>query len=116
MEAPDMLLESGVTTMTEYHLYHLARYISRLKGFATTSGQQLNHFVDTDLGACLLAAAHVIDSHMKTTGDNLLTALWERFSEALDRFRAGDHEVSTADFESAFTPLCEHCHFDPWKI
>jgi len=115
MAAPRLLPDSGVTDMTRYHLYHLARYLSRLKGFITGTGHGLQHFLDTDLGACLLAAAFTIDKHMRSTGDTLLTTMWDQFSTATDLFRSGDNKIVINDLESSFDAMCMHCHFDPWK-
>lgn len=116
VRSPMMLPESGVIDTTSFHLYHMARYISRLKGFSAHLGKPIRDFVDTDLGACILGSAPVIEAHLKETEDRLLSCLWQDFSGSLERFRSAETGLSIEDIEIPFRKICDHLHFNPDPI
>jgi hypothetical protein len=112
---PTLLPSSDPADVIRFHLYHLARYLSRLEGFMDMTGSPLVAYRDHDLGACLLGATYVMDDCMSNTDDALFGYLWDHFSHGVNRFGNGDPTLTHEGLHSAFQELCEYIQYDPWE-
>lgn len=75
-----LFVESGGVTPTDplkFHLYHLARYWSRLVGFCRQAPSKPEGWIDGDLGACVLVGSEFTN---KLIGpDSPLHASWRNY-------------------------------------
>jgi len=111
---PLMMPEVGVTDLVTYHLYHIARYLSRIEGFSKILQRPWAHFVETDLGAFLLAGVGVSDSEMMRQKDLFFIVEWQRFRLLVKKLSENE-QVDPAEIEEAFQAICARKGFDPWK-
>ena len=112
-----MFVERGGITPSdplEFHLYHLARYWSRLVGFCRQCPSKPEVFIDTDLGACVKVGSEF--AH-KLIGSN--HPIHERWQKYWKRTQAILHErpVTIEEVEAAsraFDECLAELRYDPW--
>ena len=106
--APDI----GISDEIEFHLHHIARYISRIKGFSSLQKKPIEEYRDTDLGSCLISSVIVIDEVMKKEfGEK-----WAAFSDSVEGFRNQDRSARIEEIESTFMELCNGRNYNPGPI
>ena len=112
-----MFSERGdVTPMNplEFHLYHLARYWSRLTGFARMTPDNLSAMIEGDLGACIKVGTGFADQVVKQ--DSPIFVPWATYLEGATGILDG-RSVSLEDIEHtslAFDRCLSAADYDPW--
>lgn len=102
----------GITDGTTYHLHHIARYISRIKGFREVLKKELIEFRENDFGACLVAGVVVADPELtKEFG-----VTWEKFRHSVERFQSGDSSLQMNEIEDSFMAICDERNYNPGPI
>jgi hypothetical protein len=112
-----MFAERGGITPSdplEFHLFHLARYWSRLVGFCRQKPSKPEDCIDSDLGACVVVGS---DSAQKLIGPS--SPIHEQWQEYWRRAQAILHErpVTLVDVELAsqsFDRCLVALNYDPW--
>jgi hypothetical protein len=112
-----MFLERGDITPSDplqFHLYHLARYWSRLIGFCRQAPSKPAAFIETDLGACVQVGSEF--AHKLIGSDSPIHGLWQDYwtqTQAMLRKRPVSIEaVETAS--RAFDACLVELRYDPW--
>lgn len=104
--------EIGISDEIEFHLHHVARYISRIKGFSSLQNKPIEEYKDTDLGSCLISSVVVINEEMKKEfGEK-----WSAFSDSVEAFRNADRSARIEEIESTFMVLCDERNYNPEPI
>lgn len=99
----------------EFHLYHLARYWSRLVGFCHQFSLEPDGLMQSDLGACIQVGSE--RAHRLIGPDSPIHDLWQEYwwhTTILLHNRPTTKELVDAAhtaFESCLTRL----KYDPWK-
>lgn len=98
-----------------FHLYHLARYWSRLVGFCRLEPDSSESFVNGDGGACVKVGTDFADGALSP--DSPIKDLWQDYlgkTQALlleEPASAGDVEAASQAFDRCLTEL----GYDPWS-
>ncbi|HXI54192.1 MAG TPA: hypothetical protein VNH84_21920 [Candidatus Saccharimonadales bacterium] len=110
-------IERGGVTPTdplEFHLYHLARYWSRLVGFCRQAPSNPAAFIDGDLGACVQVGSEF--AHKLVGPDSPIYGQWQAYwahtQTVLHRRPVGIEAVETAS--QAFQACVADLNYDPW--
>ena len=112
-----MLANRGGVTPSDpltFHLYHLARYWSRLVGFCMQEPSKPASFIDSDLGACVQVGSEF--AHKLIAADSPIYGVWQDYwtqtQEVLHQRPVSVHAVETASqtFDSCLAAL----KYDPW--
>jgi hypothetical protein len=112
-----MFTERGGITPSdplEFHLYHLARYWSRLVGFCEQVRQQPESLIDTDLGACVAVASEF--AHKMIAPTCPMYVQWQHYWR-LTHGVLHERPVTTEDVEAAsraFDQCLSELDYDPW--
>ena len=98
----------------QFHFYHLARYWSRLVGFWRQDIQNLERFIDTDLGACVQVGSDFANELIDVN-----SLIYDRWKDYWNRLQSILHErpVSMVGIESAsksFDECAAALKYDPW--
>jgi hypothetical protein len=112
-----MLAERGGITPSDplkFHLYHLARYWSRLVGFCRQEPSKPAAFIETDLGACVQVGSEF--AHKLIGEDSPIHGRWQEY---WTQTQAVLHErpVSLENVETAsriFDTCLAELKYDPW--
>ncbi len=98
----------------EFHLYHLARYWSRLTGFCRQEPSGTASFVDTDLGVCVEVGSEF--AHKLIRQDSPIYSQWQNYwkqTQTMLHDRPATIEAVEAAsraFEASLVAL----KYDPW--
>jgi hypothetical protein len=108
-----LLVEHGGDPLT-FHLYHLARYWSRLLGFCRQDPLKPAAYIDGDLGACVQVGSEFAQKIIST--DSLIYGRWHDY---WTQTQAVLHQrpVSIDAVESAhraFEACLIELKYDPW--
>ena len=112
-----MFTERGGITPSDplmFHLYHLARYWSRLVGFCRQDPSKPAALIDTDLGACVQVGSEF--AHKLIGADSPIHRVWQDYwtqTQAVLHKRP----VSIDAVESAsrtFDSCLAELKYDPW--
>ena len=98
----------------EFHLYHLARYWSRLIGFCRLVPVQRETAIETDLGACVAVGSEF--AHKLILPEMRVYRLWREYWQRTQAI-LHDRPVTLADVELAlgvFNDCLSELKFDPW--
>lgn len=98
----------------EFHLYHLARYWSRLVGFCEQDRQDPGGFIDSNLGACVAIASKFAQEMIAPTCP--MYAQWQDYWR-LTRRVLHERPVTMEDVEAArraFEGCLTELNYDPW--
>jgi hypothetical protein len=111
-----LALRGGITPSDPltFHLYHLARYWSRLIGFCRQEPSKPAAFIDTDLGACVQVASEF--AHKLIGPDS---PIYERWHDYWEQTQAVLHKrpVSLDAVEAAsrtFNACLDELKYKPW--
>ena len=112
-----MFAKRGGVTPTDplaFHLYHLARYWSRLVGFCRQVPLEPEKFIDTDLGACVQVGSEF--AHQLIGPDSLI---WRRWQDYWTQTQAVLHQrpVTIEAVEAAsraFDACLVDLRYNPW--
>ena len=113
-----MFAERGSNTpfdSVEFHLYHLARYWSRLVGFCRQDPSKLEAYISTDLGACVQVGSEFAHKLIEPS-----CPIYERWQKCWKQTQAILHErpVTIEDVEAAsrtFDECLAELGYDPWS-
>jgi hypothetical protein len=99
----------------EFHLFHLARYWSRLVGFCRQAPSKPEAFIDTDLGVCVAVGTEF--THKLIEPSSPIYELWQNYWK---RTQAMLHSrpVTIEDVEAAsrtFDECLAELKYDPWR-
>jgi hypothetical protein len=98
----------------EFHLYHLARYWSRLVGFCRQDPSKPAAFLDTDLGACVQVGSEF--AHRLIGADSPIYGRWQDYW-ARTQTMLHQRPVTIQAVESAslaFDACVADLRYDPW--
>jgi hypothetical protein len=113
----EMFAGRGGATPTdplEFHLYHLARYWSRLVGFCRQDPSNPAAFIDTDLGACVQVGSEF--AHKLIGPDSPIYGRWQDYwaqTQAMLHQRPVTIEAVEAASQ-AFDACVADLKYDPW--
>ena len=102
------------TDPLEFHLYHLARYWSRLVGFCRQDPSKPAAFIDTDLGACVQVGSEFV--HKLIGPDSPIYGHWQGYwaqTQAMLHQRPVTIEAVEAASQ-AFDACVAGLKYDPW--
>jgi hypothetical protein len=113
-----MFSERGGTTPSDplqFHLYHLARYWSRLVGFCRQVPDKPEAFIDTDLGACVAVGSEFAHKLIEPS-----LGVYERWQDYWRRTQVilHDRPVTLEGVEAAsraFNDCLSELKYDPWS-
>jgi hypothetical protein len=99
----------------QFHLFHLARYWSRLVGFCRQDPVKPEVFISSDLGACVKVGSDF--AHKLVDQSSPIYGLWQNY---WIRTQAALHErpVTIESVEAAsraFDQCLAELKFDPWS-
>jgi hypothetical protein len=112
-----LLAERGNITPSdplEFHLYHLARYWSRLVGFCRQYPLKPEVCIDGDLGACVAVASEF--AHKLIEPSSTIHRLWQDYWTHTQAI-LHDRPVTIEDVEAAsrkFDECLAELRYDPW--
>jgi len=113
----EMFAERGGITPTDplqFHLYHLARYWSRLLGFCRQTPSKPEGWIDGDLGACIQMGSEF--AHPLITPDSPIYRLWQDYwtqtQSMLHQRPVTMDAIETAS--RAFDACTAGLKYDPW--
>lgn len=112
-----MVLERGSITPLdplEFHLYHLARYWSRLVGFCKEDPSKPAAFIDTDLGACVQVGSEF--AHGLIGIDSQIYGRWQEYWTQTQKV-LHERPVNIEAVEAAahiFHACLAELKYDPW--
>ena len=113
----EMFANRGGVTPTDplkFHLFHLARYWSRLVGFCR-QGASPDHFINSDLGACIQVGSEFADALI--VPDSPIYQLWQDYwtltQAVLHRPPVWLAAVEAASL--AFDACTAGLRYDPWS-
>ena len=113
----EMFAERGGITPADplkFHLYHLARYWSRLVGFCRQDPSKPAVFIDTDLGACVQVGSEF--AHKMIGSDSPIYTRWQDYwvqtQAVLSRRLVTIEAVEAAS--QAFNACVAELKYDPW--
>lgn len=113
----EMFAERGGVTPTDplrFHLYHLARYWSRLVGFCRQTPSEPEVWIDGDLGACVQVATDF--AHRLIAPNSPIFRLWQDYW-AQTQSVLYDRPVTLDAVEAAahaFDACVAELKYDPW--
>ena len=113
----EMFAGSGGVTPSDplkFHLYHLARYWSRLVGFCRQEPSMPEVFIETDLGACVQVGSEF--AHKLIGPDSPIYRLWQDYwtqTQAVLHKRPVTIEAVEAASQ-AFDACVAELKYDPW--
>lgn len=102
------------TDPLEFHLFHLARYWSRLIGFCRQYPSKPNAWVDTDLGACVQIGSDY--AHKLIGPDSPIYTLWQDYWKQTQKV-LHERPVTIEAVEAAskaFNACITALKYDPW--
>ena len=112
-----LFAERGGITPTDplkFHLYHLARYWSRLVGFCRQAPSKPAGFIDGDLGACVQVGSEFADRLIGS--DSPIYASWQNYwtqtQAVLHQRPVTIDSVEAAS--KAFDVCVAELKYDPW--
>jgi hypothetical protein len=99
----------------EFHLYHLARFWSRLLGFCRHSSPSIQSCIDGDLGICVKVGSEFTDQLIDPE-----SPIYQTWREYIRRTNSAlDGNLPTLDdLETAhhlFTECLAGLNYDPWE-
>jgi hypothetical protein len=98
----------------KFHLYHLARYWTRLVGFCRQDPSRPAGFIDGDLGACVLVGSEF--AHKLITADSPIYRQWQEYwtqtQTVLHQRPVSIDAVETA--HRTFEACLRELKYDPW--
>jgi hypothetical protein len=112
-----MFAERGGITPSDplkFHLYHLARYWSRLVGFCRQDPLKPEAFIDTDLGACVKVGSKF--AHKLVEPSSSIYEEWQKYWEQTQAIlhkrpvTIEDVEATSRSFDECLAKL----KYDPW--
>jgi hypothetical protein len=115
----EMFAGRGGITPTDplkFHLYHLARYWSRLVGFCRQDPARPAVFIDGDLGACVQVGSEF--AHKLIKSDSPIYALWQDYwtqTQAMLHQRPVTIKAVEAA-AAAFNACVAELKYDPWGV
>ena len=98
----------------EFHLYHLARYWSRLIGFCRQDPSKPAAFIDTDLGACVQVGSEFADKLIDPSSP--IHEHWQHYWKRTQAMLK-ERPVTMEDVEAAsraFEDCLARLRYDPW--
>jgi hypothetical protein len=114
----EMFAERGRITPSDplqFHLYHLARYWSRLVGFCRQDPSKPAAFIETDLGACVQVGSEF--AHKLVGPDSPIFRLWQDYWRQAQGVLY-ERPVTIEAVESAaraFDECLSELKYDPWS-
>lgn len=112
VEGSELYPDLGITGRRTYHLHHIARYISRIKGFREVLKKELVEFRNNEFGACLVADVVVADPELtKEFGTK-----WDEFRHHVERFQLGASSLQMKELEDSFMAICNVRNYNPGPI
>jgi hypothetical protein len=114
----EMFAERGRITPSDplqFHLYHLARYWSRLVGFCRQDPSKPSAFIETDLGACVQVGSEF--AHKLIGPDSPIFRLWQDYWRQAQAVLY-ERPVTIEAVESAaraFDACLSELKYDPWS-
>ena len=113
----EMFAERGGVTPTDplkFHLYHLARYWSRLIGFCRQTPTKLESWIDSDLGACVQVGSEF--AHILIAPDSPVYKLWLDYrAQTLSMLHKRPVTIDAVEAVSrAFDSCVVKLKYDPW--
>lgn len=98
----------------QFHLYHLARYWSRLVGFCRQDPPRSEAFIDSDLGACVAVGSEFAGKLIEAS-----SPIFGRWQDYCERTQAVLHvrPVTIEDVEAAsgaFDVFLAGLKYNPW--
>jgi hypothetical protein len=102
------------TDPLEFHLYHLARYWSRLIGFCRQTPSKPEGWIDGDLGACVQVGSEF--AHKLITPDSPIYKLWQDYWQQTQLvLRKRPVSIDAVEAASrAFDACVGELKYDPW--
>ena len=97
-----------------FHLYHLARYWSRLTGFCRHAPPGTASFIDADLGVCVEVGSEF--THKLIQSDSPIYSQWQKYW-ILTQAMLHNQPVTIEAVESAsqaFDACLVELKYDPW--
>ncbi|MBL9172363.1 MAG: hypothetical protein JNL10_02410 [Verrucomicrobiales bacterium] len=113
----EMFAERGGVTPTDplkFHLYHLARYWSRLVGFCRETPLKPEGWIDGDLGACVQVGSEF--AHKLIQPDSPIYGSWQEYwvqTQAVLHQRPVSIDAVEAASQ-AFDACSAGLKYDPW--
>ena len=98
----------------QFHLFHLARYWSRLVGFCRQDPSRPAAFIDTDLGACVQVGSDF--AHKLIGADSPIYERWQEYwvlTQAVLHTRPVNIEAVEAASRT-FDAFLAELTYDPW--
>ncbi len=99
----------------EFHLFHLARYWSRLVGFCRQDPSDPEHWIDGDLGACVAVGSEFTNTLIGPSSP--IYILWQEYwrqTQAILYERPVTFEA-VERAKLAFDACVNQLKYDPWK-
>ena len=108
---------SGITPSDplEFHLFHLARYWSRLVGFSKQVPEKPETAIDTDLGACVAVGSEF--AHKMIEPSLPIYECWQHYWR-LAQMVLHERPVTLEQIEAAsraFNDCLSVLKYDPWR-
>jgi len=97
-----------------FHLYHLARYWTRLAGFSKQNPSNPAAFIESDLGACILVGSEFANKLIEA--DSPIYGRWQEYS-AQTKDVLYKRPVNIEAIEAAsgtFNACLAELKYDPW--
>lgn len=113
----EMFAERGGVTPTdplEFHLYHLARYWSRLVGFCRQTTSNPAGWTDGDLGACVQVGSEF--AHKLIAPESPIYGLWQNYwAQTQSMLHKRPVTIDAVEAAArAFDACVIKLNYDPW--